>query len=209
MLVSAASPLTLFWTDPQVIADFKQTIADEVEPQEHATGVVYKDDPGGAAWEKLTSPESTPVAPGYRGLHQVDRSEASGHRWSARRITCIPSDALTIPTSTSSTPPLSRQQQEHGGGYRRRQARRRIAQGVSGRRGRFRPDVHDPAAARSGHLEWSGRVLIWSLRIHSREGGFYWHAQPAGGSLYKAYHWPGFSTGDVYDERTVLTLLRQ
>jgi hypothetical protein len=50
--------------------------------------------------------------------------------------------------------------------------------------------------------------LLWSLRFHNRDGGFYWHWEPAGGGLYKAYHWPGFDSGKAYDERRVLELTR-
>ncbi|MCG6923140.1 MAG: hypothetical protein LJF15_18950, partial [Acidobacteria bacterium] len=46
--------------------------------------------------------------------------------------------------------------------------------------------------------------LVWSLRSHRREGGFYWHSEPFGSGLFKAYHWPGFASGDDYDERDLL-----
>ena len=45
-------------------------------------------------------------------------------------------------------------------------------------------------------------ALLWSLRMHRREGGFYWHMEVGTGrNIYKAYHWPGFASGDRYDER--------
>jgi hypothetical protein len=54
---------------------------------------------------------------------------------------------------------------------------------------------------------WSG-ALIWSVRPRNRDGGFYWHSEPAGGNKFKAYHWPGFASGGDYDERGVLALLQ-
>jgi mannan endo-1,4-beta-mannosidase len=52
-------------------------------------------------------------------------------------------------------------------------------------------------------------ALLWSLRFHRREGGFYWHMEVGtGGNFYKAYHWPGFASGDAYDEREILELMR-
>ena len=51
-------------------------------------------------------------------------------------------------------------------------------------------------------------ALIWSLRFHNRDGGFYWHSEPMGGGLYKAYHWPGFQSGEIYDEIHVLAMYR-
>jgi len=52
-------------------------------------------------------------------------------------------------------------------------------------------------------------ALLWSLRFHRREGGFYWHMEVGtGGNFYKAYHLPGFSSGAAYDEKAVLDLTR-
>ncbi len=51
-------------------------------------------------------------------------------------------------------------------------------------------------------------AMGWSLRFHNRDGGFYWHSEPSGGGLYKAYHYPGFATGDAYEERALLKLMR-
>ena len=51
-------------------------------------------------------------------------------------------------------------------------------------------------------------ALLWSLRFHHRDGGFYWHFEPSGGKLYKAYHWPGFDSGEAYEERRVMHMTR-
>ncbi len=52
-------------------------------------------------------------------------------------------------------------------------------------------------------------ALLWSLRFHNRDGGFYWHMEVGtGGNFYKAYHWPGFESGSAYDEQAVLALTR-
>ena len=41
--------------------------------------------------------------------------------------------------------------------------------------------------------------------MHRREGGFYWHMEVGTGrNIYKAFHWPGFASGDRYDERRVM-----
>jgi mannan endo-1,4-beta-mannosidase len=52
-------------------------------------------------------------------------------------------------------------------------------------------------------------ALLWSLRYRSRDGGFYWHHEPAGGDFFKAYHWPGFEAGEKYDERRLMRLVRE
>lgn len=48
-------------------------------------------------------------------------------------------------------------------------------------------------------------ALLWSLRSHRRDGGFYIHNE--NGSHYNAYHWPGFASGEAYQERQVLRWL--
>src|ERR1035437_5393006 len=48
--------------------------------------------------------------------------------------------------------------------------------------------------------------LLWSLRFRNRDGGFYWHSEPYGGNLYKAFHWPGSALGEPYDETKLLNL---
>jgi hypothetical protein len=51
-------------------------------------------------------------------------------------------------------------------------------------------------------------MLIWGLRGHRSEGGFYWHSEPLGYGRYKSYHWPGFTSGEEYDETSLMNLLR-
>ncbi|HEX6622151.1 MAG TPA: fibronectin type III domain-containing protein, partial [Pyrinomonadaceae bacterium] len=52
-------------------------------------------------------------------------------------------------------------------------------------------------------------AMTWSLRFHNRDGGFYWHSEPLGGGLYKAYHYPGFASGAAYEEAALLGLMRE
>jgi hypothetical protein len=50
--------------------------------------------------------------------------------------------------------------------------------------------------------------LIWSLRFHREEGGFYWHSEPLGGGIFKAFHYPGFPSGIEYNEEVLMPLYR-
>lgn len=50
-------------------------------------------------------------------------------------------------------------------------------------------------------------ALLWSLRCHRRDGGFYVHNE--NGSHYNAYHWPGFASGEAYQETEVLAWLER
>jgi hypothetical protein len=56
------------------------------------------------------------------------------------------------------------------------------------------------AAIRNG----STGALLWSLRFHAEDGGFYWHNE--GNS--SAYHWPGFASNSRSDETRLLAQLR-
>jgi hypothetical protein len=38
---------------------------------------------------------------------------------------------------------------------------------------------------------------------------FYWHTEPHGNDIYKAYHWPGFASGIEYDETNLLALMQK
>jgi hypothetical protein len=50
-------------------------------------------------------------------------------------------------------------------------------------------------------------ACLWSLRFRSSQGGFYFHEEPWGFNVFWAYHWPGFPSGDRYDERGMMTLM--
>ena len=51
--------------------------------------------------------------------------------------------------------------------------------------------------------------LIWSLRFHDQDGGYYWHHEPHGGDFFKAYHWPGGPAGQPYDEARFMRMVRE
>jgi hypothetical protein len=69
---------------------------------------------------------------------------------------------------------------------------------------------HIAAAMQEVIDEGISGALLWSLRMHRREGGFYWHMEVGTGrNIYKAFHWPGFASGDRYDERVVMRLMRE
>ena len=44
-------------------------------------------------------------------------------------------------------------------------------------------------------------IMIWSMRSHNRDGGFYYHQN--------AYRWPGFISGKLWDEQAVISLFRE
>ncbi|MFO1478178.1 MAG: hypothetical protein U1F98_16205 [Verrucomicrobiota bacterium] len=48
--------------------------------------------------------------------------------------------------------------------------------------------------------------LLWSIRGHRRDGGWYYHNE--GGTPVNSYHYPGFAAGSAYEETRLLDLLR-
>ena len=50
-------------------------------------------------------------------------------------------------------------------------------------------------------------ACLWSLRFRSSRGGFYFHEEPWGFNVFWAYHWPGFASGERYNERAMMTLM--
>lgn len=49
--------------------------------------------------------------------------------------------------------------------------------------------------------------LMWSIRGHRRDGGWYYHNE--GGTMVNSFHVPGFSAGYIYDEVRLLDLVRK
>jgi hypothetical protein len=204
-------PAADFWTDPQVIADFKQTIAYVLNRRNTYSGVLYRDDKAVLAWEtgnELSNPpawsrEIAAYIKSIDGNHLVIDGYHAGNRGLALESIDDPNiDVITTHHYPDFRVPLLEAVE---------QARTQIA----GRKPYFVGEVgFMPTATIRDLLDaviargLSG-ALVWSLRVHNRDGGFYWHSEPAGGGLYKAYHWPGFPTGDRYDETALLQLMRE
>jgi hypothetical protein len=203
-------PPDAFWNDEQVITDFEATIKHVLTRVNSRTGVAYRDDPTILAWEtgnEVDCPHSwTRRIAAYikrlDGKHLV----IDGGSW--RRIQPESLDDPNIDLlATHHYPNL-----DNGSYIPGILAARKATQGKKpyfvGEFG-FAPidefkRVYDTVVEHN----ISG-ALLWSLRFHNRDGGFYWHWEPAGGGLYKAYHWPGFDSGAAYEERQVLALTRE
>jgi hypothetical protein len=202
-------PADAFWTDPQVIADFKATIRFVVERTNTLTGVKYRDDKAILAWEtgnELESPSAwTREIAAY--IKSLDRNHPiiDGYHTTTLREESLDMPEIDIVT-THHYPALGRSFAK---------AIRENAARAKGRKpyfvGEFGFVGRDAMKATLDAVQETGAsgALLWSLRPRNRDGGFYWHSEPLGGDKYKAYHWPGFPTGNSYDEIPLMKLMQE
>jgi hypothetical protein len=199
-----------FWTDEQVISDFEETVRFLIERVNTVTGVAYRDDPTILAWEtgnELDSPSEwteriaaliKDLDPNHLvmdGHYGIDQSQLENP------------DIDVVSDHYYGSPPFW---EDYASAAAAGQA---IAAG-------FRPFVIGEFGLQETSVltdlldtvvsEGITGSMIWSLRFHKAEGGFYWHTEiETGDTLFRAYHWPGFESGDAYDETEILQRHRQ
>jgi len=198
-----------FWTDPQLIEDFKETVRFVLERVNTRTGIAYKNDPTILAWEtgnELHCPhEWTHQIAAFMKELDSNHLVVDGRQEQVLRQDSIDDPYIDlVKTHHYETDP--------------RQMIAHIRQSAAMARGRTSYHVGE-----FGFLTTAGMTavmdtiiaeglaggLVWSLRSHNRDGGFYWHHEPHGGDLFKAYHWPGFASGEAYDETRLLREMRR
>jgi len=192
-----------FFTDPQVKADYKRLVALVLKRVNTITGVPYTEDKAVLAWE-LGNELQAPVA------------------WVREMGTYVkqlaPKQLLAESYFTAADNPGVDIVQDHlyqGDPVKMIAVIQQSAQRAAGKRvylvGEFGfittegmraimdTIITDPAIAGG---------LIWSLRFHNSDGGYYWHHEPHGGDFFKAFHWPGGPAGEPYDETRFMHLVR-
>jgi len=206
-----------FWTDRQLIDDFRQTVEFVLTRRNSLSGVAYRDDKAILAWETGNELQNPPewgleigrlikqldpnhlLIDGFHAVHQDDHDV-----W-------VPDYALDDPAFDL----VSSHFYESSPVTALVKLREQVAR-VGGSKPLFLGEV--------GFVSTSGfellldyvvgepripGALLWSLRRHHRDGGFFFHSEPAGSGIYRAYHWPGFDEGRPYDERRLLWLVRR
>ena len=202
-----------FWTDRQLIEDFKQTIRFVINRKNTITGVVYRNDKSILCWEtgnELNCPVAwtTEIC---RFIKSLDQNHLVMDGYSAGGTRTVREASVTEP----SVDILSSHHYEHNVFDIPENIHRNL-EIIKGRKpyviGEFGfistsavESILDSVIANRGI---SG-ALIWSLRHHRREGGYYRHSEPLGEGIYKAYHWPGFESGEKYDEKNLLNMYRR
>ncbi len=205
-----------FWTDRQLIEDFKQTIFFTLNRINSITGVPYKDDKAILCWEtgnELTSPIDWTLEI-TRYIKSLDKNHLVMDGWFSDDL-----DEPLVREESLTEWSIDMVSSHH---YERDPTLipHNIQRNIDKIRGRKVYLVGEFGFASTSAIEnVLNKViaepqsvmgaLLWSLRHHSRDGGFYWHSEPLGAGLYKALHWPGFPSGIAYDETNLLQMFRR
>ncbi len=194
-----------FWTDREVIDDFKKTIAFVINRTNTCTGVPYREDKAILAWEtgnELEPPFSwtKEIAAYVKSLDRNHLLLEGTHTKEISREALDDPNLDILSTHHYGNPVASLE-------YITSNAR--IARGkkpyIIGEYGIVPTEDIRILTDTIIHQNLAGG-MIWSLRFRSREGGFYHHYEY---NKIGAYRWPGFPNGAYYDERLVLSLLRE
>jgi len=203
-----------FWTDPQLIDDFKLTIDYLLSRTNVYTGIKYRDDKALLAWEtgnELLNPYSwsKEIAAHIKKLDS-NHLVLDGFHAGSKGLPEEPlSDAnIDVVTTHHYPAPNSKGEEIAGVITRNRQMTSGKKAYLVGEFG-FIPADQAQKILETVIETGTAGALAWSLRFHDRDGGFYWHSEPLGAGLYKAYHWPGFSSGAEYEEAALLNLVRE
>jgi hypothetical protein len=201
-------PADAFWSDPQLIADFESTIRFVLARTNTVTGVRYADDKAILCWE--TGNELAAPTAWTREIARYIKSLDPNHLvMDGRNAARLGDDSLAIPeVDMVTTHHYPGHQESFAELIRKNAARAKNRKPyVVGEFG-FVDTAKMSDALRAIRESGAAGGLLWSLRFHDRDGGFYWHSEPSGGDVYKAFHWPGSRVGDAYDEIRLLSLVR-
>ncbi len=198
-----------FWTDPQLIADFEKTIQFVLTRTNTLTGVRYCDDKAVLCWEtgnELASPPewTREIAAYIKSLDHNHLVMDGFDRGIRPEVLAMPD----VDIVTTHHYPSLRTKKTFA------ELIRANAEKTKGKKayivGEFgfvgTQQMEDAMKAIEDSSAAGG--LLWSLRFRDRDGGFYWHSEPDGANLYKAFHWPASALGDAYDEKNLMAITR-
>jgi len=199
-----------FWTDPQLIADFEKTIRFVLMRTNTLTGVRYCDDQAILCWEtgnELSCPASWTheIA---RYLKRLDHNHLvmDGVNGAYLRPESLTDPNVDIVTTHHYPGSWTKKTFSEliSGNWAKAKGKKPYVVGEFG----FVSTAQMADAMKTIMDNGMSGGLLWSLRFHDRDGGFYWHSEPDGGDLYKAFHWPGSPVGAGYDEISLMALVR-
>lgn len=199
-----------FWTDKQLRDDFKKTIEFVINRTNTVTGVKYKDDKAILCWEtgnELVNTEEW-TRDIVRYIKKLDKKHLIMDGYHAINARPVRKSSVDDPNIDIIV----------GNHYERGplETIKNIKRNLSIVDGKKPYIIREYGFQSTKAIESvldivldndkiSG-AMLWSLRYRNKNGGFYWHSEPMGIGIYRAYHWPGFSSGAYYDEKNIVTL---
>jgi mannan endo-1,4-beta-mannosidase len=193
-----------FFTDPGVKSDYKTLVQLVLNRVNTRTGVRYMDDKAVLAWElgnELVAPKEW-VSEMASYIKQLDPK----HLVAESYFTAPDNAGVDIVQDHLYQGDPVKMIDQIRSSYQRAAGRKVYMVGefgfitTEGMRAIIDTIIHEPAISGG---------LIWSLRFHNQDGGYYWHHEPYGGDFFKAYHWPGGPAGAPYDETRFMKMVRE
>ncbi|WP_127498216.1 S-layer homology domain-containing protein [Paenibacillus glycanilyticus] len=197
-----------FWTDPQLIADFKSVISYTLNRVNTFTGVAYKDDPTILAWE--TGNELVPQSSAWTHdmatyIKSIDANHLVLDGKYGIDDASLTDDAIDIVSNHYYPDHYPSYASQVNVDKNKAAGKKPFIVGEFG----FKSTNELSAFLDNAIENGTSGAMIWSLRYHSRDGGFYPHTESTfNGVFYGAYRWPGFPSGDGFDETNMLNTLR-
>lgn len=194
-----------FYTDPLVISDFKQVIHYMMNRINTITGVPYKEDKAILAWEtgnelggynqdKFPQTWTTEIARYIKEEEQPSQLLLDGRF--AVHADSLADANIDIVGNHFYT----------GNFLDKINADREMAKNkkpyILGEFGLYTTQAPVEALFNAALQNGTSGIMIWSLRPHKEDGGFFWHDENPGN--WASYHWPGFSSGDYYSETPII-----
>jgi hypothetical protein len=194
-----------FWTDPQVISDFKKTIGFLLNRKNTFTGVLYKNDKAVLGWEtgnELHAPYAwqNEIA-GY--VKSIDKNHLVLEGTSADLLSQQEVDNPNF--DVLSTHYYSPIQRAIPSVLKNRELTKGKKPYFVGEFGYRNPNDAKTIVDTVINNNIAG-IMIWSMRFHNREGGFYQHGENYGSG---SYRFPGFESGNNYHEKDIMDFMRQ
>ncbi len=201
-----------FYTDPQLIEDYKSTLNYAINRKNTVTGQYYKDDKAILCWETgnelYSIPEWTTEICSYIKSQDKNHLTMDGY---------FAFDDRPVMESSIADPNVdivcSHHYESNPADFVKNVQRNiRLINGqkpyLIGEYGFVSTTAMEMCMNEVKNSDAIG-LLLWGLRGHRSEGGFFWHSEPLGYGRYKSYHWPGFESGNEYDEKALFDLMRK
>ncbi len=186
-----------FWTDSLLISDFKKTVDHIVNRVNTYTGVPYKDDKAILCWEtgnELECPTSWNIAMAA----YIKRLDPNHLVMAGAYERMISEDYLADPNiDIVETHHYDRPDRILDYVILNRALAMTRKPYIVGEFG-FIPTAAMRTILDTVIADGTSGIMVWSMRQHNRDGGFYYHQN--------AYRWPGFPSGNSWDEMAVDSL---